>query len=252
MASHSALVRTGNVRNIFQPKPDRFPMDGRDDLEGEKWQGDERRQQRATGQRATLPGECSRKYHAMLIGLHDSDLHLLVGRSNAEAVPRLHLHEGRDVEFLRLTLSYGTAGSSVLHRKDVGMDFAKSVADFVDQQRKIAAAAIAEVDRKRIEYVAEEPRIAQKEDAPARQIDIALFGQASHMVAQGCAVTLAVIGFVEAEDRSAIDAEQARLAIRFIKPVEVDEQVYDRISEPVGSGSHAGVHNPAQVERPRR
>src|SRR4051794_5421506 len=200
MASHSALVRTGNVRNIFQPKPDRFPMNGRDDLEGEKWQSDQRRQQRAAGQRATLPGECGREYRAMLIGLHDSDLHLLVGRGNAEAILRVHLHEWRDVELLRLALSYGAAGDRVLHRKDVGMDFAKSVADFVDQQRNIAAVAIAEVDRKWIEHVAEEPRIAQKEDAPARQIDIALFGQASHMIAQGRTVTVAVIGFVKAED----------------------------------------------------
>src|SRR3954453_4471144 len=139
MASHSALVRTGNVRNIFQPKPDRFPMDGHDDLEGEKWQGDERRQQRAAGQRATLPGECGGKYRTVVIGLHDSALPLLVGGSNAEAILRLHLHEWRDVELLRPALSYGTVGDRVLHRKDVGMDFAKRVADFVDQQRKIAA-----------------------------------------------------------------------------------------------------------------
>src|SRR6478735_9632525 len=115
MASHSALVRTGDVRNILQPKPDRFPMNGRDDLEGEKWQSDERRQQRAAGQRATLSGECSCKYSTVLIALHDSDLHLMVGRGNAEAILRLHLHEWRDVELLRLALSYGTAGSSVLH-----------------------------------------------------------------------------------------------------------------------------------------
>src|SRR3954451_3533749 len=106
MASHLALVRTGNVSNTFQPKPDRFPMNCRDDLEAEKRQSNERRQQGAVGQRATPPGECGRKYWAMLIGLRNSDLHLLGGRGNAEAINRLHFHERRNVKLFCLALSY--------------------------------------------------------------------------------------------------------------------------------------------------
>jgi hypothetical protein len=76
-----------------------------------------------------------------------------------------------------------------------------------------------------------------------------LFGQASRVAAQGRTVTVAVIGFVKAEDCRAIDAEQVRLVIRFVKPVEVDEQVHDPVSEPVVHGPHTCVHHPAKIER---
>src|SRR5436305_10396648 len=105
MASHLTLIRTSDERNTLQPKPERFPMNGRDNLEAEKRKTDERSQQRTVGQRATPPGECSREDRATRIDLRDPDLHLLSGWGNAETIGRFHFHERRDVELFCLALA---------------------------------------------------------------------------------------------------------------------------------------------------
>src|SRR5947209_18003476 len=93
MASHLTLIRTSDERNTLQPKPERFPMNGCDDLEAEKRKTDERSQQRTVGQRATPPGECSREDRATRMDLRDPDLHLLSGWVNADMTGRFYFHE---------------------------------------------------------------------------------------------------------------------------------------------------------------
>jgi hypothetical protein len=57
-----------------------------------------------------------------------------------------------------------------LHRNHVGVEAAKRVADLVDDQRKLAAGAVAETDRERIEGVTEQARIAQQLYPPAAEL----------------------------------------------------------------------------------
>jgi hypothetical protein len=61
-----------------------------------------------------------------------------------------------------------------------------------------------------------------------------------------------VIGLVKAEGGGSVDAEQARPAIRFIEPAEIDEQAHDAVSEPVMHRPHSRVHDLAVVEHDGR
>ena len=86
-------------------------------------------------------------------------LTLSSGRRNPEMIAHRHLDEGRDVKQLVLLLpDAGGADLARLHRQHVGVDVAEGVADLVDDQRQLAVGAIAEIDRQRIEGVAEQPR----------------------------------------------------------------------------------------------
>ena len=65
------------------------------------------------------------------------------------------------------------------------MDVAKGVAHFVDQQRQLTIGAIAEIDRQRIEGVAEQAGIAEQQHPSAREVDAALGRAKLRVGAQG-------------------------------------------------------------------
>ena len=104
------------------------------------------------------------------------------------------------------------------------MDVAKGVAHFIDQQRQLAIGAIAEIDRQRIEGVAEQAGIAEQQHPPARR------GRCRARPRECCAqarkrrsVALAMVGLVKTVERRAVDAEQRRLPVRVRQPVEIDQ-----------------------------
>ncbi len=122
------------------------------------------------------------------VGLQDAQLDVLLRRQHPEMVAHRHLDEGRDVEQFVLALPHaGIADVSRLHRQHVRMDLAKRVAHFVDDERELAAGAIAEIDRQRIEGIAEQAGIAEQQHPPAGEIDAAL-GRAT--LARRCATMI--------------------------------------------------------------
>ena len=72
----------------------------------------------------------------------------------------------------------GWAHVLALHWKHIGMDIAERIPDLIDDERELAAGPIAEIDRQRIEGVAEEARIAQQQHLSAGEVD-SLFGRTS-------------------------------------------------------------------------
>jgi len=63
-------------------------------------------------------------------------------------IAHCHLDEGRDGEQFFLFLPQpGSAELAWLHRKGVGVDIAKRIADFIDDKRKLTPGAMAEIDR---------------------------------------------------------------------------------------------------------
>jgi hypothetical protein len=97
----------------------------------------------------------------------------LARRQHLEVVAHCPFNEGRDVEQFFLTLPHaGVDDVSRLHRQHVRVDLAKLVAHFIDDERKFTAGAITEIDRQRIEGVAEEAGIAEQQHPPAREIKV--------------------------------------------------------------------------------
>src|ERR1700738_1987315 len=60
-----------------------------------------------------------------------------------------------------------------------------------------------------------------------------------------------MVFLVEAIERRAIDAEHARLPIRLIEAVEVDQEAHDAIAEAMTHRLQAGMHYLAKIERRR-
>ena len=131
------------------------------------------------------------------------------------------------------------------------MDLAEGVAHFVDNQRKLAVGAMAKIDRQRIEGVAEQARVTQKPHASAIQIDAALGRATPGVKPQARSVALAVIGLVETVERRAVDAEQGRLPVRGVKPVEIDQQAHDAVAEAMPHRLETGMHHLAEIKRGR-
>ncbi|MEA2912699.1 MAG: hypothetical protein QOJ15_4780 [Bradyrhizobium sp.] len=99
---------------------------------------------------------------AFAVGFQNAQFDPLSGRRDAELIAHRHLDEGRDVkQFFLLLPNAGIAEFARLYQKHVSVDVAKSVADLIDQKRKFAAGAGAEIHRQRIEGVTEQPRVAQ-------------------------------------------------------------------------------------------
>ena len=65
------------------------------------------------------------------------------------------------------------------------MDVAKGVAHFVDHKRELAVGTIAEIDRQRIEGIAEQAGIAEQQHPSAGEVDAALGRATSRVGAQG-------------------------------------------------------------------
>jgi hypothetical protein len=58
-----------------------------------------------------------------------------------------------------------------------------------------------------------------------------------------------VIGLVEAVERGPVYAEQRRLPVRGVEPVEIDQQAHHAIIEAMADRLQARVHHLAKVER---
>ena len=88
----------------------------------------------------------------------------------------------------QLVLLLPDAGISYLARidgKNVSMDIAEGVADLLNDKGEGPVGAIAEIDRQRIEGVAKQPGIAQKQQASAGQVDDVLLGAPLRVSTQG-------------------------------------------------------------------
>src|SRR5262249_25298458 len=88
-----------------------------------------------------------------------------------------HRHPGKGGDVKQLVLLLPDAGGADFagpNRKDVGMVLAKRVADLVDDEREAAAGRVAEIDRERIEGIAEQAGIAEQQHAPAGELDAVL------------------------------------------------------------------------------
>src|SRR6266481_2641107 len=60
-----------------------------------------------------------------------------------------------------------------------------------------------------------------------------------------------MIFLVEAVERRAIDAEQARLPIGLAEAVEIDQEAHDAIAEAMADRLQAGMHHLAKIKRDR-
>ena len=131
------------------------------------------------------------------------------------------------------------------------MDVAESVAHFINQECQFATRAIAEIDRQRIEGVAEQAGIAEQQHPPAGQVNAALGRATLRIGAQRRAVALAVVGLVETVERRPVDAEQRRLPVRLRQPVEIDQKAHHAIAEAMAHRFQPRMHHLADVKRRR-
>ena len=89
-----------------------------------------------------LPLKVADEQGTLAVGLQDAQFDAFSRRRDAEMVAHRHLDEGRDVKQLVLLLAdAGRADLARPHRKHVGVDFAKRVADLIDDQRQFAVGA---------------------------------------------------------------------------------------------------------------
>ena len=58
-----------------------------------------------------------------------------------------------------------------------------------------------------------------------------------------------MIGFVEAVERAPVDAEQQRLPVGDLEPIEIDQQAHHAIAEAMSDRLEAGMHDLANVKR---
>src|SRR4051812_5428016 len=194
--------------------------------------------------------EGCRQQGAVTVGFENAQPDALSRRHDPEMIAHRHFDEGRDVEQLFLLLpDAGRADLARSYRQHVGVDIAKGVADLVDHQRELATAAIAEIDRERIEAEPEQPGITQEQHPPAGEIDAMPGGAALYIEAQRRSVALTVIGFPETVERRAIHAEQRRLLVGFVQPVKIDQKAHHPIAEAMAHRFEPRMHDFAEVER---
>jgi hypothetical protein len=62
-------------------------------------------------------------------------------------------------------------------------------------------------------------------------------------------IALAMVVFVEAVERRAVDAEQRRLPIGFIEPVEVDQKAHHAVPEAMRKRLQPRMHHLAEIKR---
>ena len=161
-------VLTRHQPGALDPQPQRLPMDRRHDLQRHQREGEEGAQQLRRVERAAAAIESCGEQGTFAIGLQDAQPDALLRRQDPEMVAHRHLDEGRDVEQFFLALPHAGIADLVRHyRQHVGMDIAKGVAHFVDHERQLAIGAIAEIDRQRIEGIAEQAGIAEQQHPPA-------------------------------------------------------------------------------------
>ena len=58
-----------------------------------------------------------------------------------------------------------------------------------------------------------------------------------------------MIGLVETVERRAVDAEQRRLPVGLVEPVEIDQQAHDAVAEAMGDRLQPRMHHLAEIER---
>ena len=142
----------------------------------------------------------------------------------------------------------GRAEIARLHRQHISVDLAEGIAHLVDDQRKLAVGAIAEIDRQRIEGVAEQAGIAEQQDAPAGEVDAMLGRAALRIGAQRRAVALAMVGFVEAVEAARLTRTAATDGRP--RPAGRDRSAaQDAIAEAMAHRLQPCMHDVAKIER---
>ncbi len=192
----------------LDPQLQRFPVDRSHDLERQQRMGDEDAQQCAVAE-WTAPGIEPRMQHraAGVVRAHADDQPLPVRsrRLDAEAVAHLESEEGGDVEALvALLRDQVAAGFGGVDRDQVAVALAEGVVDLVQDRLQRTVRTVAEIDRQRIEDMAQDARHAQQADRAARA-EARPRRAADRRRAQAAAV--AVVALVQAEQVEAIDRE---------------------------------------------
>ena len=159
-------------------------MDRRHDFKCHQRQCSERARQCCRSQPPPFSAECRGQNRTFCVSFQNPQPYNVTRRRHPKMIPHRYLDEGRDVK--QFVLFLADTGEADLVRTDgqrVGVNFAEGVADFLDQHRKRVIGAIAEIDRQRIERVAEQSRIAQQQHPAAGEVN-AVSVRAAPSVAQ--------------------------------------------------------------------
>ncbi|EEF23504.1 conserved hypothetical protein [Ricinus communis] len=130
--------------------------------------GQRRPQHRAVAQGLAPPGEAGRQHPPGVVVDVDPHPHPLARRRDLERVAQVHRQEGRDVEGLVAGLDHQPVVARG-GRQHIVVALAEGVADRIDHRRQPPLAVVAEIDRERIEAVAQQARHAQGHDPAARR-----------------------------------------------------------------------------------
>jgi hypothetical protein len=122
------------------------------------------------------------------------------------------------------------------------------VVDLDDHRGEIAGSVTAQVEARRVEDVAEDPEVRDKDDPPAGRIDPLPREVAPDVGREvGCGHGQ-VIGVPEDRGVPAVPAEQAEAAIELVELVELERGVPDGVVEGVDDGARATMANAALEE----
>src|ERR1051326_6428167 len=99
------------TRHSLQPQPEGLEADGGRHLKGHQRVAEQRQRQLGIGQRPPLAGENGIEDRRTGLAFLDGDQHVLIRRTDAEAVAAIHRQEGRDVERLAAFLLLEFAGA---------------------------------------------------------------------------------------------------------------------------------------------
>ena len=149
--------------------------------------------------------------------------------------------EGRDVEAL-LVLVVPLAAV-----QELGQALAERVRELGDDARELAVAAVAPVERDRVEDVAEHPQLGEREDA--LDLPASLGAEPDDRLLEGRPVSVHVVAVVERDGVRAVDREEAEPPLELRQLVVVEQEVRDRVAERVRARLAPRVDERAGVER---